>query len=92
MGKVLGMRVKSLVLLGLLLVAVLVGRNLLPEEASQPATPAPLVQQPADWKHIFLIVVDTLRRDHVSLYGDALGTPNMERLAEVDHVYTLVLV
>jgi arylsulfatase A-like enzyme len=87
MGKVLGMRAKSLVLLGLLLVAVLVGRNLLPEEASQPATPAPLVQEPADWKHIFLIVVDTLRRDHVSLYGDALRTPNMERLAAEGQVF-----
>ena len=84
------MRVKSLVVLGLLLVAVLVGRNLLPEEAShppQPSRPAPLVQQSADWKHIFLIVVDTLRRDHVSLYGDALRTPNMERLAAEGQVF-----
>ena len=39
------------------------------------------------WKHVFLIVVDTLRRDHVSLYGSAASTPNMERLARNGQVF-----
>lgn len=75
------MRIKSLLLLGLLLVVAFLGRGFLFEDRSLPSSPAPQVQKSSDWKHIFLIVVDTLRRDHVSLYSDVLRTPNMERLA-----------
>ena len=33
-------------------------------------------------KRIILIVVDTLRRDHVSPYGSAVVTSNVQRLAD----------
>ncbi|MBW2399959.1 MAG: sulfatase-like hydrolase/transferase [Deltaproteobacteria bacterium] len=32
-------------------------------------------------EHVVLIVVDTLRRDHLSIYGSELETPNIARLA-----------
>ena len=41
--------------------------------------PAPVAPPP---QNILLIVVDTLRRDHVSAYADLARTPNMDRLAE----------
>lgn len=41
-------------------------------------TPPP---EPASPENIFLLVVDTLRRDHVSSYGKAASTPNIDRLA-----------
>ena len=41
-------------------------------------------------KRIVLIVVDTLRRDHLSPYGSELPTPNIERLAEAGQVFTNV--
>lgn len=41
--------------------------------------PAPEAAPP---QNIFLIVVDTLRRDHVSAYGDTTNTPNIDRLAQ----------
>ena len=63
-----------------LLVGVLAWSLLLRE--SQPRASAA-----REWKHVFLIVVDTLRRDHVSLYGDAARTPNMERLARKGQVF-----
>lgn len=87
MGKVSGVRIKSLVLLLLLLVAVLLGRSFSPEETPPPSTSTSQVGQDSEWKHIFLIVVDTLRRDHVSLYSDALRTPNMERLAAEGQIF-----
>jgi len=33
-------------------------------------------------ERIVLLVVDTLRRDHVGAYGGRVATPNMDRLAE----------
>jgi arylsulfatase A-like enzyme/4-amino-4-deoxy-L-arabinose transferase-like glycosyltransferase len=36
---------------------------------------------------IILIVVDTLRRDHVSAYGSRVQTPNIDRLAERGQVF-----
>lgn len=41
-------------------------------------SPAPESRRP---ENIFLLVVDTLRRDHVSAYGDTARTPNIDRLA-----------
>ena len=38
-------------------------------------------------KNIVLIVVDTLRRDHLSPYGSALETPNIQALADRGQVY-----
>lgn len=43
-----------------------------------------------DLPHIVLIVVDTLRRDHVSSYGSELATPNIAALAESGQVFTNV--
>lgn len=37
---------------------------------------------------IFLIVVDTLRRDHLSCYGSPLPTPNIDRLAQRGQLFT----
>ena len=42
-------------------------------EASEPKLAPP--------ERIFLFVVDTLRRDHVSAYGERASTPNMDALA-----------
>jgi len=42
-------------------------------KASEPKLPPP--------ERIFLFVVDTLRRDHVSAYGRRASTPNMDALA-----------
>jgi arylsulfatase A-like enzyme len=39
-------------------------------------------------KHIILIVVDTLRSDHLSPYGSSLPTRNVERLAAEGQVFT----
>jgi arylsulfatase A-like enzyme len=38
-------------------------------------------------ERIVLILVDTLRRDHLSPYGGAADTPNAERLARSGYVY-----
>ena len=38
-------------------------------------------------ERIVLIVVDTLRRDHLSPYGSELATPNVKRLAETGQVF-----
>ncbi len=40
---------------------------------------------------IILIVVDTLRRDHVSPYGSEIATPNIQRLADRGQVFTQAL-
>ncbi len=39
-------------------------------------------------KRIILIVVDTLRRDHVSPYGSAVVTSNVQRLADAGQVFS----
>jgi arylsulfatase A-like enzyme len=39
-------------------------------------------------ERIILIVVDTLRRDHVSPYGSAAATPNLQRLAADGQVFS----
>jgi arylsulfatase A-like enzyme len=39
-------------------------------------------------ERIILIVVDTLRRDHVSPYGSAVVTPNLQRLADDGQVFS----
>ena len=39
-------------------------------------------------RHIILIVVDTLRRDHVSPYGADIRTPNVQKLADRGQVYS----
>jgi arylsulfatase A-like enzyme len=39
-------------------------------------------------ERIILIVVDTLRRDHVSPYGSAVATPNLQRLADRGQVFS----
>ena len=39
-------------------------------------------------RRIILIVVDTLRRDHVSPYGSAVVTPNVQRLADDGQVFS----
>jgi len=52
---------------------------------------AGLVQcRPPDGRpeRIVLIVVDTLRRDHVSPYGSAVVTPNVQRLADSGQVFS----
>jgi len=46
-------------------------------------TPAPRGPE-----RIILIVVDTLRRDHLSPYGSQLDTPNIQRLADSGQVFT----
>jgi arylsulfatase A-like enzyme len=38
-------------------------------------------------RHILLIVVDTLRRDHLSPYGGWVPTPNLEALAQKGQVF-----
>lgn len=38
-------------------------------------------------ERIVLIVVDTLRRDHLSIYGGTTATPNMDRLARSGTVF-----
>ena len=40
---------------------------------------------------IILIVVDTLRRDHISPYGSEIATPNIQRLADEGQVFTQAL-
>jgi arylsulfatase A-like enzyme len=47
-------------------------------EGSAPARPP---------ERIILIVVDTLRRDHVSAYGSPVATPNIDRLAREAQVF-----
>ena len=42
-------------------------------------------------RHLVLIVVDTLRRDHVSAYGGRVATPNIDRLAARGQRFTNVL-
>ncbi len=42
-------------------------------------------------RHLILIVVDTLRRDHVSAYGGRVPTPNIDRLAARGQRFTNVL-
>jgi predicted AlkP superfamily pyrophosphatase or phosphodiesterase len=37
---------------------------------------------------IILIVVDALRRDHLSCYGSAKATPNIDRLAESGQIFS----
>ena len=39
-------------------------------------------------KSVIMIVVDTLRRDHLSPYGSSLETPNVAALAERGQVFT----
>jgi arylsulfatase A-like enzyme len=39
-------------------------------------------------KRIILVVVDTLRRDHVSPYGSGAVTPNLQRLADSGQVFS----
>ena len=69
----------------LLVSAGLLGWNLYTRQS--PPVPT---QRSETWNHVFLIVVDTLRRDHVSLYGDAARTPNMERLAAEGQIFNNV--
>jgi hypothetical protein len=39
-------------------------------------------EQPSERpEHVVLVVVDTLRRDHLSIYGAEIETPNIARLA-----------
>jgi arylsulfatase A-like enzyme len=39
-------------------------------------------EQPSERpEHVVLVVVDTLRRDHLSIYGEEIETPNIARLA-----------
>lgn len=47
--------------------------------------PAPESATP---ERVILIVVDTLRRDHLSSYGSQLPTPNIDRIAERGQVFT----
>ena len=48
--------------------------------------PAPAADAPR--QHVLLVVLDALRRDHVSAYPDAVvTTPNLERLASRCHNY-----
>ena len=49
---------------------------------------SPLAPPP---ERIVLIVVDTLRRDHVSAYGGAVETPNIDRLAAGGQVFEQAL-
>ncbi len=42
----------------------------------------------AEGPPIVLVVVDTLRRDHVSVYGGKAFTPNIDRLAARGQVFT----
>jgi arylsulfatase A-like enzyme len=45
------------------------------------------VDRPPD---LVLLLVDTLRRDHVSAYGADIETPNMQRLADAGQVFSNV--
>jgi arylsulfatase A-like enzyme len=45
-------------------------------------------QTPGAPERIVLVVVDTLRADHLSPYGAELATPNIARLAETGQVFT----
>lgn len=86
-GPVTGMR-RGALLLALLLMAAFLGRHFASEENGNPALTTGRDDSPAPWRNILLIVVDTLRRDHVSLYGDAVDTPNLERLAAGGQVFS----
>jgi len=55
------------------------------ETTERPYEALPGRDQPS---RIVLIVVDTLRRDHVSAYGSRVHTPNIDRLAENGQVFT----
>jgi len=54
----------------------------------QSCGPAPDSSTP---KRVILIVVDTLRRDHLSCYGSGLSTPNIDRIADRGQVFTRML-
>jgi len=42
-------------------------------------------------ERVILIVVDTLRRDHLSCYGSSVSTPNIDRIAAGGQIYTNTL-
>lgn len=52
--------------------------------ACSPGEPAPTTPP----QRIVLLVIDTLRRDHVEPYGDAAETPHLARLAREGQVFT----
>lgn len=47
--------------------------------------------KPAIPERVILIVVDTLRRDHLSCYGGEIATPNIDRIAARGQLYTNML-
>lgn len=55
--------------------------------ATAPAVAAP---PPESAQRILLVVVDTLRRDHVAACGGAIPTPHVDRLAERGQVFSNV--
>ncbi|MBK7952091.1 MAG: sulfatase-like hydrolase/transferase [Deltaproteobacteria bacterium] len=54
-----------------------------PEEPAKRAIPAGLASRP----NVILVMVDTLRADHLSCYGAEIRTPNLCRLAEEGTLY-----
>lgn len=54
-----------------------------PERAPARATPPTLANRP----NVILVMVDTLRADHLSCYGAEIRTPNLCRLAEEGTLY-----
>lgn len=64
-------------LVSVLMLVVLIGVSGCEESAAPGEAP----------ERIILILVDTLRSDHVSLYSDKVPTPNIERLAAHGQVY-----
>ena len=45
-------------------------------------TEAPRLVAPPGSTNVILVTIDTLRRDHVGVYGDTVATPNLDRLGK----------
>lgn len=85
-GSPLGRLFRPIPALALLAAAVgggMVWANVEAPEPGAPATPPPVTAALADKPNVILVMVDTLRADHLSCYGHpTVKTPNLCRLAE----------
>src|SRR5579864_88433 len=68
--------------------AMLAGSAWLARAAPAQNLPSPIVPKTATQPNVILVVMDTVRADHLSVYGYARETtPNLKRLAEDSAVY-----
>jgi arylsulfatase A-like enzyme/uncharacterized membrane protein YbhN (UPF0104 family) len=75
--------IPALVLLGLSVAGGLVWARAAAPEIAAPSTPPPVSAALTDRPNVILVMVDTLRADHLSCYGHpTVATPNLCRLAE----------